>query len=318
MVGLAVGDALGSPSEFRSRRQILDSFGPDGLTDFVTVNDPRWPKAPAILARPYPAGSFTDDTQMSVAVARALVDAGRDADLDATMHAMSARFVEWSRAPDNDRFPGETCMTGCTRLQEGVPWREAGVAESKKTGSVMRVAPIGLYYGDDRDRLLEVARASSLLTHGHPAAIEGAAAAALLVAMAVQRRPPEEMYRAIMDECAPRSTDFATCLAKLPGMLDEAPERALAEGGLGEAWIAEEAVASALYCFWRSPDDFERVVLTAVNTDGDSDTIGTLAGALAGAYNEIRGVPAAWAVRVEDSEGLRSLAEDLWRSSRER
>jgi ADP-ribosylglycohydrolase len=175
----------------------------------------------------------------------------------------------------------------------------------------MRVAPIGLVYRNDRERLLQVARASSVLTHGHDAGVEGAAAGALLVALALEGNTPQQMYDAIMAECAPRSQDFAACLAKLPALVESEPDVALSENGLGEAWVAEEAIASALYCVWRSPDDFERVVLTAANTDGDSDSIACIAGSISGARLGIDAIPAHWRATVENSEALSKLGADL-------
>lgn len=326
ILGLAIGDAIGYPCEFRRREAMLATFGPEGVTDMVALHDPRWPEWPLILGTRHPPGTYTDDTQMSIAVARGLLDHASgngpepasihpsgtgDAELDAIMRAMATHFVAWSVAEDNDRAPGNTCMTACHELARGVPWREAGVANSKGCGSAMRVAPIGLRFHQDRARLLEVARASSLLTHGHDAAVEGAAAAALLVAMAVEGASPEDMYRAVAEECSPRSADFAACWARLPAMLEQPPEVALSEDGLGESWVAEEAVASALYCVWRSPGDFRRTVLTAANTDGDSDSIACIAGGISGALNGAEAIPARWRETIENAAMLRELAAEL-------
>ncbi|MBN2359745.1 MAG: ADP-ribosylglycohydrolase family protein [Deltaproteobacteria bacterium] len=310
MVGLAVGDALGFATEFRRRQAILDTFGPDGVTDFVGQLDPRWPARPAIIGRGHPPGTYSDDTQMSIAVAEALLDGPTD-DVDTVMRRMARRFVDWSRSGDNDRAPGNACLTGCRNLARGVPWREAGVADSKGCGSAMRVAAIGLVCWRDRSRLLELARASSLPTHRHDAGIEGAAAAALLVALALEKSSPAEMYDAVLAECGPRSADFDRCWRRLPQMLDRAPASVLSEQGLGESWVAEEAVASALYCFWRAPTDFRATVLTAVNTDGDSDSIGCIAGSISGAYNGVAAIPEHWRQNVENSSLLHRLGERL-------
>jgi hypothetical protein len=64
MMGLAVGDALGLPAEFRKRRQILSCFGPDGITEFVALHDHRGVGPPVILSQHLP-GNYSDDTQMS-------------------------------------------------------------------------------------------------------------------------------------------------------------------------------------------------------------------------------------------------------------
>lgn len=311
IVGLAVGDALGYPAEFRRRAQLLRELGPEGITAFVALKDHRFSR-PMILGPDHPPGTYTDDTQMSIAVARGLLAAG-DGSLDDLMEEIGRHFVRWSRLPDNNRAPGETCMTGCRNLEHGSPWRDAGVAHSKGCGSAMRVTPIGLYY-EDLGQVAEVARASSLLTHGHDAAVEGAAAAAVLVALALRGASPEEMFAEVGRRCCPGSVDFAACWARLPGMLVTPPEVALAEGGLGEAWVAEEAVASALYCVWRHPDDFRVALLEAVNTDGDSDSIGAIAGAVLGARLGLAAIPAEWVARVEDTEQLQHLGSWLWQA----
>jgi len=312
ILGLAIGDALGFPVEFRSRRQILELLGPAGVTDLLGIQDPRLSgRAPYIIGATHPAGTYSDDTQMSLATARGLLTAG-GADLDTLMETIGREYVAWSISDDNDRAPGSTCMTGCRNLAQGTPWREAGVARSKGCGSAMRVAPIGLYYGSDLDRVEAVARASSLLTHGHDAAIEGAAAAALLVALAVAGVEPAAMYAEVMRRCGGRSPDFDRCLHRLPDLLSAPPEVALSKAGLGEAWVAEEAVASALYCVWRHPDDLRACLLEGANTDGDSDSIAAIAGSISGARLGLGGIPADWVARVEGSAALHAVGESLW------
>lgn len=310
ILGLAIGDALGFPADFRRREQIITAFD-GGIRDFVALHDPRWPPRPVIMGKTHPPGTYSDDTQMTIALAEGLLETRDDDDLDVRMNAIGRRFVAWSSSPDNDRAPGNACMTGCHAFARGVPWIMSGVADSKGCGSAMRVASIGLLYAGAPEQLQTLSRAQSLLTHRHDAGVEGAAAAALLVALAMQRKSPQTMYDAIMAECAPRSPDFAACLAKVPRMLDLPPEIALSNDGLGEAWVAEEAVASALWCFWRSPGDFERVVTTAATTDGDSDSIACIAGSIAGAYVGIDLIPERWRRHVENAAGLTALARRI-------
>lgn len=311
IVGLAVGDALGYPAEFRRRDQLLRDLGPEGITDFVALDDPHF-SGPRFAGPEHPPGTFTDDTQMTVAVAEALLEAGTDG-MDRLMSTMGEHFVRWSRSTKNNRAPGGTCMEGCANLAAGVSWKEAGVPSSKGCGSAMRVAPIGLFYSDV-EQVVEVARCSSLLTHGHPAAVEGAAAAALLVALAKRGLSPEEMFSEVDRRCATRCTDLSAVWRRLSTSLSRPAEEVLVEGVLGEGWVAEEAVASAMYCFWRFPDDFQSAVLTAVNTDGDSDSIGTITGSLVSARLGIDAIPARWRQCVEDSDFLHELGMRLWKA----
>ncbi|MBR9980168.1 MAG: ADP-ribosylglycohydrolase family protein, partial [Desulfatitalea sp.] len=91
---------------------------------------------------------FTDDTQMSIAVARALILAG-EKQVDAIMVAMRDEFVQWRQSPDNNRAPGNACLQGVANLEKGIHWTQSGVPHSKGCGSAMRAAPIGYLYQDD-------------------------------------------------------------------------------------------------------------------------------------------------------------------------
>lgn len=299
ILGLAIGDALGWPTEFLSVSEIRRRWGPAGVTEFVTLGRHR-------------PGTYTDDTQMTITVAEALIEAGHGT-LDELMTTMARNFVAWMESDENDRAPGNTCMAGCRNLARGVPWREAGIPTSKGCGSAMRAAPIGLYFWNDQPRLIEAAIASSMLTHRHPTALAAAAAAALLVAWAVRGDDPADYpprLAAAMDRL-PGGEEVAGLVKRVPAMLRIEPDDALCRDGLGEAWVGDEAVASALYCVCRSPRDYRATVLTAINTSGDSDTIGCIAGAISGALNGVDAIPAAWRRDVENAETLVDLANQL-------
>lgn len=314
IVGLAVGDALGYPAEFRTRADVQQALGPAGIQDFVSQKDERFSR-PIILGPKHPPGTFTDDTQMSLAVLEGLLEAG-ERDLEDLMAAVARRFVAWSKSRDNDRAPGETCMTGCHNLEAGVPWRQANVPNSKGCGSAMRVAPIGLYFSGDLQRAMEIARAQSLMTHGHPAALEGAAAAAAMVALALKDTPPDLMHRIIEEQTRGRCRDFDEVWARVPDVIDLPPEEVLVDGVLGEGWVAEEAAASALYCYWRHERSFAECVLSAANTDGDSDSIAAIAGSISGARLGIHAIPERWRDGVEDAGRLHGLGAALSKAAR--
>ena len=88
----------------------------------------------------------------------------------------------------------------------------------------------------------------------------------------------------------------------------------LTKGALGEGWVAEEAVASAMYCFWKHPNDYYRAVHAAINTDGDSDSIGTITGSVLGARLGIEAIPMSWRENVENSDYLHDLGRRLFES----
>lgn len=293
LFGGALGDALGYPVEFDSRAHILERHGPHGVRSLVEGA--------------HPAGFWSDDTQMTLALLEGLVDVGPTGSLDDWMEAIGRRFVAWSHAPDNDRAPGRTCMTGCAALEAGVPWRQAGVAGSKGCGSAMRVAPIGLVF-DDPAVVGEVARASSLLTHGHPAAVEGAAAAALLVHGAARGLGPEALWTSVWEACSGRDQAFDLRWQQVRSFLGRPAPEALSASGLGEAWVAEEAVAGAMWLVWTHFDTPVDGLLAGANTDGDSDSLAAIAGGVLGAAHGMAAFPTAWCDALEAPERLEQAA----------
>lgn len=315
ILGLAIGDALGHPTEFVSTLAgIRARWGEKGVTDFESAGR-------------HPPGTFTDDTQMSIAVARALIRAGQ-LDLDTLMTVMAEEFVAWYRSPQNNRSPGGTCLTGCRMLESGVAWREAGVKGSKGCGAAMRAAPIGLYFHGDTDAMIRVAAAQSVLTHAHPTGIASSVAAAAPVAWATQGKGLEGMLdytRECVERLGPELLAELGCEARLiedvgnREMLEalERVQAALPREAedvcqlLGGGWIGEEAVAGALWCVLKSHGDFSRSVLSGANSSGDSDSLACIAGSVSGAYGGLAAIPQTWTERVEKTTILDLLARSL-------
>jgi ADP-ribosylglycohydrolase len=312
LLGLACGDALGLLTEFRSLELILESFGMNGIQEL-----------------PEPA-LFTDDTQMTIAVAEALCSSGHGS-IEELAHTMSAAFVLWMDSPENNRAAGHTCMSSCNRLKRGVPWQAAGDRGSKGCGANMRVAPIGLYACGDEARLRRLAVQSALLTHAHPAALAAAEATALCVAWAVQGIHPGEYLDRL--EAAADEIDWHPSMGRPWGPVD--PREVLSAGwqelllalrrvphassdrssdycsALGQAWVADEALACALYCACSFPDDYLGAVRRGANSNGDSDSIACIAGAMIGARLGEAAIPLDWRRRIEKGSELVALADRL-------
>jgi len=226
---------------------------------------------------------------VSVAVAEALATAGT-ADVKALVREIAQRAVAGTTVPGSDHA----------------------------SGVAMSAAPMGLVCWRDPIRGVELARASGRLMHHADSTIEGTAAVALLVGLAMQKRTPAEMHRAVLRECGSRSADLARVIQKIPDLLREDPAVALSRDGLGEGWVADEAVASALYCFWRSPEDYRKTVLTATNVDGGSHAIGGIAGGLSGAFNGLGAIPEDWRARLDDVNRMLAVADRLFNSTADR
>ena len=289
--GLAIGDALGYPTEFLSLDQIKAEYGENGISELPE------------------SALFSDDTQMSVAIAEALITAG-DQDLETIMDAISEEFIKWRHSPENNRAPGNACLTGVSNMERGVHWSESGVPDSKGCGSAMRVAPIGYLYQNNPVKLKEVARASSICTHGHRTAAAASVGAANLVKLALDGVEPENMIPEMLSFTAGISGEFDAAISKVTKCLGW-PNEEDALKYLGKGWIGEEAVALALYCFLKHPDDYRKTVLRSANTNGDSDSIACIAGGISGAYLGIDAIPDKWIKYIEKASYLEDLAQRL-------
>ena len=322
LFGLALGDALAAPTEFMGLDAILRRFPPDG---------PREPEG-----RP---ARVTDDTQMSLAVGEALLEAPRPY-VAATLEGPLRRaFVAWNNSPENNRAPGNTCMTACANLERGMPWPSATVAGSKGCGANMRVAPVGLLAaerdGVSAETRAAIAQFQAALTHGHPTALAASDLSAAAIADLAAGGDPAGLpgrLRAYAE--TQREVYHAGWLGPLwrqPGA--ESPEQFIARGwdeclavldrldaalaagdrdadpclATGAGWVAEEAFGTGLLCFLLFPSDPVAVLRRAAVTSGDSDSIACLAGAFAGAALGLAAWPVEWVRRIEYRERLAAL-----------
>jgi ADP-ribosylglycohydrolase len=289
LFGLALGDALGAPVEFRTLPQIKAAFGQSGIQE---------PPDPAL---------YTDDTQMTLALTEGLLMAGLNALLDEQMTTVGRRFIEWRHSPENNRAPGAACLNGVARFESGVSWSEAGCVNSKGCGSAMRVATIGYLYQHDEARLRELAAASSLITHRHPTAIAAALVAAYAVKLALDGTPPGDYLRLMMSFTDGMSDEMDDALRRI-GHVGAWTDEEAALDHIGQGWTGEEAVALALYCVVRYPDDYPACMRRAANTNGDSDSIACIAGGIMGARLGVDAIPAEWRERCENASYLATLA----------
>lgn len=301
VLGAAIGDAMGHPTEFlQSVAQIRSKYGPEGVTKFELY----WDREGKHFA------PYTDDTQMAECVLRALVEAGTS-DLDSAMQLMAKKFVDWAVEPQGGhRAPGNACLAGCEALSRGEHWSSAGKPDAGGCGSVMRAYPFGLVFAQDVRRAEEWAVHHSKLTHRDPIALAACAAMAVGVALLARGEP----VRRVTGEMVGAACRYS---AKTAGMMAAAIDDARAEVGPEvtldrlRAWAAHEAISAAVYILERHPDDARAAILEGANTPGDSDSIATLAGALVGARVGARALPVDWVRDVERADELMALALHL-------
>ncbi|MFJ7338542.1 ADP-ribosylglycohydrolase family protein [Streptomyces sp. NPDC101116] len=324
LTGLALGDALGFPTEFNDVPSILAKCGPWRQMELPS---------PAIV---------TDDTQMTLALGRG-IRAAMDRGVlgpEGMAEAVRREFIAWNRSPENNRAPGNTCLRACALLEHSDrPWQDASQTESKGCGANMRVAPLGLVSGLSDEQRAGAAQLQSALTHGHPTALAASDLTAHAVRLLARGAEPTGLIGRLRSYALEnRSRYHERWLGDLWRQAgDPSPERFIARGwdeclealerlrhavrtvspetdpclATGEGWIAEEALATGLLCFLLFVDEPVTALRRAACTAGDSDSIACLTGAFAGAHLGAEAWPAEWADRVEYRGDLLTLGA-LW------
>ncbi|UQU64844.1 ADP-ribosylglycohydrolase family protein [Couchioplanes caeruleus] len=319
LFGLAYGDSLGKPTEFQDYATIVARHGPGGPRELEGD--------PALV---------TDDTQMMLAVGEALV-AAPELTPDGYEPVLRKAFLDWAASPDNNRAPGMTCLRACAELADGKRWQDASQIHSKGCGANMRVTPLGLAPGLTEDQRAGASQLQAGLTHGHPTGLAASELTTLAVRWLADGLDPQGLLPALRARCVGQGyrEEWLGDLWRRSGAESPAAfiavgwaetdaalarvETALRRGDLGgdpclatgEGWIAEEALATALYCYLISPDDPVAVLGRGAASSGDSDSIACLAGAFAGAALGMAAWPEEWSGRIEYADRLRALG-DAW------
>jgi ADP-ribosyl-[dinitrogen reductase] hydrolase len=292
LLGMAAGDALGTTLEFR----MPGSFTP--IQDMVGCG-------PFGLA----PGQWTDDTSMALCLAESLLERQ---EFDA--RDQIERYVRWYRAgymsSTGHCFDIGNTVRGALEHYEkiGDPYSGPTHARSAGNGSIMRLAPVPLFYSQDpREAILKSGK-SSRTTHGAQAAIDACRYFGALIVGAVNGVDKEtllsERYSpsAGLWKEAPLVTDIDE-IAAGSFKRREPPEIK------GSGYVVK-SLEAALWAFSRS-DSFREGCLLAVNLGDDADTTGAVYGQLAGAYYGEESIPESWRAKLAYRELIESMAERL-------
>ncbi|MFC7233410.1 ADP-ribosylglycohydrolase family protein [Saliphagus sp. GCM10025308] len=286
---MACGDALGRPVEFASASEIAAEHGRlDEMVGYGTWNQP--------------AGTITDDTEQALCIARSLVE--RQAfDPD----DIADRFVAWY---DSGPFDiGIMTRRSIENVQAGRSWEQAGQEVWKASpegknagnGSIMRCPPLSIPYATEPKTLERVSRHSSQITHADPRCTYGCAILNLTIAGLLQdatdplasaidhvgNNAPEELRNALTPICDG----------------DEL-------GSLETSGYVVHSLRTAMHDGLRAKSA-EAAITSAVNRGGDTDTIGAVTGAIAGARFGASRLPDRWLSAIDETAEIESLAEQL-------
>jgi poly(ADP-ribose) glycohydrolase ARH3 len=291
LVGTAIGDALGAGRE---------GMGMSGSEDIVSLAE----KLGQLI--------YTDDTHMTIGIAESLIEnKGFDGE-----HMAQTFIRNYEAEPWRGYGPGPPIIFGM--IKSGEAWDSAANGlyrgGSFGNGSAMRVAPVGLLYSRNLEKLREIAYQSSSITHSHELGKEGAALQACAVALALNTPSDEDIDReaflsGLQDFIQDRLyKEKVTRIRELLGEQDKAKVVAV----LGNGIEAPRSVPTAIYCFLRQPQSYKDTVIYAVSLGGDTDTIAAMAGAISGAYLGIEAIPSEWRAKLENRKYIEALAEKLW------
>ena len=204
-------------------------------------------------------------------------------------------------------------------IKSGIAWNEAakrlyGGMGSFGNGAAMRVAPVGLLYYDDEDKLREIAYKSAEITHTHTLGVEGAALQAYAVALALKIDRKHFDPLAFIDKLMAftRVPAYKSKLEAAKALLSS-DDRLEVIRKLGNHVEALNSVPTAIYSFAKNPQSYAETVLYAIGLGGDADTIGAMVGAIAGAHHGVKGIPSAWMEKLERKDYIAKLAEELWK-----
>jgi ADP-ribosylglycohydrolase len=316
LYGLAIGDALGMPTQSLPRSQIVARYGP-----LLSGFEPAAADHP--LAAGMPAGSVTDDTEQALLIARLLVEGGGRVD----PAELARQLLAWEksvRERGSLELLGPSTRRAIAELLAGADIDMAGRLGATN-GAAMRIAPVGVATPcGDLDVLVDRVVEASRVTHNTGVALAGAAAVAAAVSAGVDgAMVPEAIARGA--DAAERAAGRGHWVAGadvsarirwagelVAGLAPDAAASAV-NALVGTSLAAQESVPAAFAVLAASPDDPWLACRLAASLGGDCDTIAAMAGAIGGACHGAAALPETARRTVAEVNDLRldEVAADL-------
>ncbi|MEZ5064037.1 MAG: ADP-ribosylglycohydrolase family protein [bacterium] len=284
LLGLACGDAVGTRVEFLPRGAFapitdMKGGGPFGL----------------------PPGYWTDDTSMALCLAASLIEKGRH---DA--HDQISRYVRWWQdgylSSTGRCFDiGNTTRAALSRfLESGDPITGPTDPYSAGNGSIMRLAPVAMFWANDVDTAEKMAAESSRTTHGSPESVDGCRLLARMLVAALGGASKEECL------AAGSGRDYSGKIASIAA----GGWRSKSEDAIRGTGYVVESLEAAVWSFHHS-DTFESAILRATNLGDDADTTAAVCGQIAGAFWGVEGIPESWREKIVMRDEIEGMADAL-------
>ncbi|MGV8151762.1 MAG: ADP-ribosylglycohydrolase family protein [Candidatus Nanoarchaeia archaeon] len=264
--GLATGDALGATLEFLDEDKIKEYYGDNGLRDIIGGG---W-------LRLYP-GEYTDDTQLMKCLASSLIEKQKFDPGD-----IALKYVAWKNT--NPKDIGSTTLKAIENLENGAHPSASGI-NKPSNGSLMRTSPIALV--SKRNKIPIYSSLDSCITHSHGHCMDICAINNLIIHDLINSGDElEYVTNNILKERNYRCYDSILRIGRVPTK---------------PSGYVIETFQAVLYSLMMNKD-FESTIITAINLGGDSDTVGAITGAIAGAAYGIESIPKRWIERIKDYE----------------
>lgn len=301
LLGGAAGDALGAPFEGLPAEHLPGEGAlAAGYSDFAD----------------HAPGEFTDDTQLTLATVSSIVERG-ELDPDDV-----ARRIAGLWASGEVIAPGGACTAAALAWLDHGNWRRSGAPHGQAgNGTAMRTAAVGLWFCSRPDELVPAVADICRITHTDPRSVAGGVAVAEAARWLAAGETIEafSLCRRLAEVTGPLCPELAALVQRLPGWAagdDRETRLGIASAGterwtLGEPIVTGFVVPTVLAALWsvlRRPDSWTGAVALALSWGGDVDTLGAIAGALAGARLGAGAIPAPLLAGLAEREAIDSLA----------
>lgn len=326
LLGGAIGDAFGAPVKFLKYEQIVKVYGEYGINELMRISHTK-------------KVTITDDTQLTLFTAEGLIRSIIRANQKEIIRSQKdvaiivfRAYLRWlytqglstpnwgSKSYDGwlvkvkklhgYRDPGITCITA---LGKGIMGTlEKPINNSKRCGTVIRVAPVGLV--ESEEDVMGVGCKVGAITHGHPTAYLASGALATLIFYLLEDYTLEVSLEKTIERLKEyrHHEECITAIEKAIALAKEGSPSPQKLEAFGDGFSAEDALAMAIYCSLSYPDDFNKALNLAINQNGNSNSAAAITGNILGTYLGIGVINDELIQAIDLGSEIKQMAEDLY------